>query len=279
MASRPRSNSSSKKTTPPATTGDSAVDRPGRQLTETKEEPRHWIADWTVTVLLLLFGTTTLLQAFVVPTGSMTNTVLIGDHMIVDKMAYAPSGALSRWLLPYENVQRGDIIVFKYPVDPSQPYVKRVIGMPGDHIRFDNKVLILNGKRIEEPYRRLEPNQTSDYLNNFPRQQPDIMIDGRARQMLAEHVQGNELVVPEGHYFAMGDNRDNSADSRFWGFVPRENIIGKPVVIFWSYDAPTEQLVGGTLNPEHLIDLAQHFFTRTRWDRTLRLVRAYPLGR
>src|SRR4051812_28481491 len=132
MASRPRSNSSSKKTTPPATTGDSAVDRPGRQLTESKEEPRHWIADWTVTVLLLLFGTTTLLQAFVVPTGSMTNTVLIGDHMIVDKMAYAPSGALSRWLLPYENVQRGDIIVFKYPVDPSQPYVKRVIGMPGD---------------------------------------------------------------------------------------------------------------------------------------------------
>jgi len=248
------------------------------ELNEPKEEVRHWIADWTVTIILLLFGTTTLLQAFVVPTGSMTNTVLVGDHMIVDKLAYSPSGPVSRYLLPYEDVKRGDIIVFKYPVDPSQPYVKRVIGVPGDHIRFENKTLILNGKRIEEPYRRLEPNQISTYLNNFP-QQPDIMIDQRARDMLDNHVRGGELVVPEGHYFAMGDNRDNSADSRFWGFVPRDNIIGKPVIIFWSYDAPTEQLVGGTLNPDHLIDLAQHFFTRTRWERTLRLVKPYPLGR
>ena len=247
-------------------------------LERAKEEPRHWVADWTVTIILLLFGTTTLLQAFVVPTGSMTNTVLVGDHMIVDKLAYSPSGPISRHLLPYEEVQRGDIIVFKYPVDPTQPYVKRVIGVPGDHIRFENKVLVLNGKRIEEPYRRLEPMQTSVYLNNFPQHQPDIPIYDRAREML-DHIQGNELVVPEGQYFAMGDNRDNSADSRFWGFVPRDNIIGKPVIIFWSYDAPTEQLTGGTLNPDHLIDLAQHFFTRTRWDRTFKLVRPYPLGR
>lgn len=270
MASRPRNNKS-------ATAEPEAKPRP--LVEEPQEEVRHWIADWTVTILLLLFGTTTLLQAFVVPTGSMTNTVLIGDHMIVDKLAYAPGGAISKYLLPYEDVHRGDIIVFKYPVDPSQPYVKRVIGVPGDHIRFQNKVLYLNGQRIEEPYRRLEPNQLSDYLNNFPQMTPDIMIDARARQMLSEHVVGNELVVPEGSYFAMGDNRDNSADSRFWGFVPRENIIGKPVIIFWSYDAPTEQLVGGTLNPAHLIDLAQHFFTRTRWERTFRLVRPYPLGR
>jgi len=242
-----------------------------------KEEVRHWIADWTVTVLILLFGTTTLLQAFVVPTGSMTKTVLIGDHMIVDKLAYSPGGAISKHLLPYEDVKRGDIIVFRYPLDVTQPYVKRVIGVPGDHIRFDNKTLILNGKRIVEPYRQLDSSQTSDYLNNFP-QTPDILIEPRAREMLAQNVKGNELVVPEGHYFAMGDNRDNSADSRFWGLVPRENIIGKPVVIFWSYDAPTEQLVGGTLNPAHLIDLAQHFFTRTRWDRTLKFVRPYPLG-
>jgi signal peptidase I len=268
MASRPRNKS--------AVAEPEAKPRP--LVEESPEEVRHWIADWTVTVLLLLFGTTTLLQAFVVPTGSMTNTVLIGDHMIVDKLAYAPGGPVSKYLLPYEDVQRGDIIVFKYPLDPSQPYVKRVIGVPGDHIRFQNKVLYLNGTRIEEPYRRLEPNQLSDYLNNFP-QTPDIMIDARARQMLVENVVGNELVVPQGYYFAMGDNRDNSADSRFWGFVPRENIIGKPVIIFWSYDAPTEQLVGGTLNPAHLMDLALHFFTRTRWDRTFRLVKPYPLGR
>jgi len=272
MASRPRNNKSEKSTTT------ASAGKPRPLVEEPKEEERHWIADWTVTILLLLFGTTTLLQAFVVPTGSMTNTVLIGDHMIVDKLAYAPGGSISKYLLPYEEVHRGDIIVFKYPVDPSQPYVKRVVGIPGDHIRFEDKVLFLNGKRILEPYRRLEPSQTSNYLNNFP-QRPDIMIDPRGRQMLEDNVVGNELVVPPGHYFAMGDNRDNSADSRFWGFVPRENIVGKPVIIFWSYDAPTEQLVGGTLNPAHLIDLAQHFFTSTRWERTFRLVRPYPLGR
>src|SRR3954447_17449443 len=101
---------------------------PSKKLEQSKEEPRHWVADWTVTILILLFGTTTLLQAFVVPTGSMTATVLIGDHMIVDKLAYSPGGSISKHLLPYEDVKRGDIIVFKYPVDPTQPYVKRVIG-------------------------------------------------------------------------------------------------------------------------------------------------------
>jgi len=271
MATHPRSK-------PPGAKEAKDLPRTAKGLPEpSKEEVRHWIADWTVTVLILLFGTTTLLQAFVGPTRSLTKTVLIGDHIIVDKLAYSPPGAISKYLLPYEDVKRGDIIVFKYPLDPSQPYVKRVIGVPGDHLRFENKTLILNGKRIVEPYRQLDPAQMSDYLNNFP-QTPDILIETRAREMLAQHVKGNELVVPEGHYFAMGDNRDNSADSRFWGLVPRENIIGKPVVIFWSYDAPTEQLVGGTLNPAHLIDLAQHFFTRTRWNRTLKLVRPYPLG-
>lgn len=271
MATTPRIRTAGK---PPA----AAIPRPApKPLAEPPDEVRHWIADWTVTVLLLLFGTTTLLQAFVVPTGSMMNTVLVGDHMIVDKLAYAPSDSFSKLILPYQDVKRGDIIVFKYPLDPSQPYVKRAIGIPGDRIRFENKVLILNGKRIVEPYRQLDPIQISSYLNNFPAT-PDLLIERRAREMLANHVQGNELVVPEGQYFAMGDNRDNSADSRFWGFVPRENIVGKPVVIFWSYDAPTEQLIGGTLNPGHLIDLAQHFFSRTRWNRTLRLVRPYPLG-
>jgi signal peptidase I len=268
MASRPRSKPAPKTKPEP---------EPLKLPETAKEEVRHWIADWTVTILLLLFGTTTLLQAFVVPTGSMTKTVLVGDHMIVDKLAYSPSGSISKYLLPYEEIKRGDIIVFKYPLDPSQPYVKRAIGVPGDRIRFENKVLILNGKRIVEPYRLLEPAQTSNYLNNFP-QDPDIAIDTRGREMLSRYVQGNELVVPENYYFAMGDNRDNSADSRFWGLVPRDNIIGKPVIIFWSYDAPTEQLVGGTLNPDHLLDLAQHFFTRTRWERTFRLVRPYPLG-
>ena len=237
---------------------------------------RHWISDWTVQFLILLFGTTTLLQAYVVPTGSMTGTVLVGDHVIVDKLAYAPAGSLTGRLLPYQDVWRGDIIVFRYPLNVRENYVKRVIGVPGDRIRLENKQLILNGARTPEPYIRTDGSFNSRYLNNFPTE-PDIVIDARAMEMLKQHVRDGELLVPPGHYFAMGDNRDNSADSRFWGLVPRENIIGKPVFIFWSYDAPTEQLSGGLLNPSHAIDVAQHLFTRTRWNRTFKLVRPYSL--
>ena len=238
---------------------------------------RHWISDWTLQLLILLFGTTTLLQAYVVPTGSMEGTVLVGDHMFVDKLAYAPPGGMTGKLLPYQDVRRGDIIVFRYPLDLRQNYVKRVIGVPGDRVRLDNKQLILNGLRTPEPYIQTDGSFNSRYLSSFPAD-PDIVLDSRGMEMLRKYVRNGELIVPDGHYFAMGDNRDNSADSRFWGLVPRENIIGKPLVIFWSYDAPTEQWTGGMLNPAHAIDVAQHFFTRTRWNRTFKLVRPYPLA-
>jgi signal peptidase I len=112
-----------------------------------EDPPRGTIAEWTVTILLLLFGTTTLVQAFVIPTGSMEDTLLIGDHLLVDKLAYAPSGAVSRYLLPFQPVKRGDIIVFRYPVDIKQTFVKRVIGMPGDRVRIENKAVFVNGMR------------------------------------------------------------------------------------------------------------------------------------
>jgi signal peptidase I len=172
--------------------------------------PRGVIAEWTVTILLLLFGTTTLVQAFVIPTGSMEDTLLIGDHLLVDKLAYAPGGPISKYILPYEEVKRGDIIVFRYPVD----------------------------------------------MNN---------------------VKNGEVIVPANHYFAMGDNRDSSLDSRFWGFVPRENIIGKPLIIYWSYDAPTSALANPTIGLDHIMDLAAHFFTKTRWSRTFNLIHGYPV--
>src|SRR5262247_1077027 len=115
-----------------------------------KAEPqRGTIAEWTVTILLLLFGTTTLVQAFVIPTGSMEDTLLIGDHLLVDKLAYAPAGPISKYILPYEDVKRGDIIVFRYPVDIKQTFVKRVMGVPGDHIRLENKNVFLNGHKLE----------------------------------------------------------------------------------------------------------------------------------
>jgi len=243
-----------------------------------KPEVRSFISEWSVTILMLLFGTSTLLQAFVVPTGSMENTVLIGDHIIVDKLAYAPPGAISKHLLPYTEVKRGDVIVFRYPVDLKQTYVKRVIGIPGDRIHIVDKQVFVNGKSETEPYKVEIARQTSAYLNNFPQVTPDVQIYPRGLDMLRDNVVNGELVVPAGFYFAMGDNRDNSEDSRFWGLVPRENIVGKPVFIFWSYDAPTEQLADGNINLDHMLDLAQHFFTKTRWERTFQRVRPYPLN-
>jgi signal peptidase I len=239
-------------------------------------EERNWIAEWAGTILIFLFGTTTVLQAFVVPTGSMEGTMLVGDHLFVDRLSYAPSGTVGKHLLPYQEVQRGDIIVFKYPLDIKQNYVKRVIGIPGDHIRLANKVLYLNGKRMEEPYKVLMPSRQSSYADNFP-QAPDIPIFDRGADMLRQHVVNGELVVPPGQYFAMGDNRDNSEDSRYWGFVPRANIIGKPALVWWSYDAPTEHLADNNVNFDHLKDMALHLFTKTRWNRSFLLVRGYPL--
>src|SRR5580692_9532430 len=116
------------------------------------EPPRGTIAEWTITILLLLFGTTTLVQAFVIPTGSMEDTLLIGDHLLVDKLAYAPAGPFSKYILPYQEPRDGDIIVFRYPIDISQTFVKRVMGVPGDHIKIINQQIYRNGLKLNEPY-------------------------------------------------------------------------------------------------------------------------------
>jgi signal peptidase I len=251
-------------------------------MSKTAESVKGFINEWSLNILILLFGTTTLVQAFIVPTPSMDTTVMVGDHMLVDKLAYAPAGAFSRLFLPYTDVKRGDIIVFRYPVDIRQNYVKRVIGVPGDHIRIVDKMVAVNGKVLKEPYKQHIDPGTQPYRDNFPAALPPRnsfagFIGGgemwdRASEML-KNVQGDELVIPPDSYFAMGDNRDNSADSRYWGLVPRENIIGKPAIIFWSYDASTEDLVGYSLT--HFVDLAMNFFTKTRWDRQFKLVRGY----
>ncbi len=241
-----------------------------------QEAPRGFIAEWTVTIMLLLFGTTNLVQAFVIPTGSMEDTLLIGDHLLVDKLAYAPSGPVSKYVLPYSEPKRGDIIVFRYPVDIKQTFVKRCIGVPGDHIRLINKQLILNGQPVNEPYVYHKSDLIDSYRDNFP-SEPNTYMAEAANDMLANHVVNGEVVVPPGYYFAMGDNRDSSLDSRYWGFVPRGNIIGKPLIIYWSYDAPTEALSRPMMSLDHLLDLVEHFPSKTRWRRTFRLIRGYPL--
>jgi signal peptidase I len=236
---------------------------------------RNFIAEWVVTFTVLLFGTTNLVQAYVIPTGSMENTLLVGDHVLVDKLAYAPSDGLSKHLLPYEDVKRGDIIVFRNPVKIGENLVKRAVGIPGDRIRLENKQLFVNGKPLNESrYVIHSTHYIDDYRDNFPAT-PNGELPARVIDMLRENVAKGELVVPSGSIFAMGDNRDNSLDSRYWGFVPRENVIGKPLVIYWSYDATTEALMNpNPFAPGHLLDLAEHFFTKTRWDRTLKFPRS-----
>ncbi len=237
---------------------------------------RSFIAEWTVTIILLLFGTTNLVQAFVIPTGSMEDTLLVGDHLLVDKLSYSPARGAEKALLPYQDIQRGDIIVFRYPMEIRQTFVKRCIGVPGDRIHLVDKKLWLNGKPIDKPYVYHKTDYIDAYRDNFPSDPYIHFLLPGAREMLARHVENGDVVVPEGHYFAMGDNRDNSSDSRYWGFVPRANIIGKPLIVYWSYDAPTAALAG-PFAIDHLLDMVVHFPTKTRWNRTFRLIHGYPL--
>jgi signal peptidase I len=248
-----------------------------RQFSDlTRDVQRGFIAEWTVTIILLLFATTTLVQAFVIPSASMESSLLIGDHVLVDKLVFAPYGPVSKHVLPYRDVRRGDIIVFRYPVDITQDYVKRAIGVPGDHIRLVNKQLMLNGHLVDEPYVQHIFPGTDPYRDNFPLapgpSSPPSVVD-----MLQNHVVDGEVVVPPGYIFAMGDNRDDSADSRYWGFVPRENIVGTPVIIYWSFEAPTQDLTNPNIGIDHIVDVIAHFFTKTRWKRSFKLLRGYPL--
>ena len=255
-----------------------AADEQAPQPESPRLEPqRSFVAEWTVTIILLLFGTTNLVQAFVIPTPSMEDTLLVGDHLLVDKLAYAPSGPVSKHILPYTDIKRGDIIVFRYPVDISQTFVKRCIGVPGDHIRMVNKQLILNGRTVSEPYVYHKTEYIDSYRDNFPGE-PNVHVAEQAQDMLLNHVHNDEVIVPADSYFAMGDNRDSSLDSRYWGFVPRANIIGKPLIIYWSYDASTEALSKPLISIDHLLDLVKHFPTKTRWSRTFRLIHGYPLN-
>jgi signal peptidase I len=210
----------------------------------------------------------------------MEDNLLVGDHLLVDKLAYAPSGALGKYLLPYESPKHGDIIVFRDPANVNQTLVKRVIGVPGDRLKMTNRTVYRNGGALNEPYvyHKFPYDPARD---NFPGEAFGAETARQAelqRDMLEHHVVNGEIVVPPGCYFAMGDNRDNSLDSRYWGFVPRDNIIGKPLLIYWSYQASTEDLVGASVDSvlTHFVDVGEHFFTRTRWNRMFRVIRGFP---
>ncbi len=230
------------------------------------------------TVVIAVFVITFIVQAFQIPSQSMENTLLVGDYLLVNKLCYGGHG-LGDHLMPYQKIARGDIIVFHYPVDPTQHFVKRVIGVPGDHLRMVSKRVLINGKPIDEPYVRfLEPPNSRDpssmFRDNFPRVDiPALGLEGKWWLEMRKLVEDGQLIVPEGHYFVMGDNRDDSQDSRYWGFVPRENIIGRPLLIYWSvqdWDQSATMSLTGRLY--HIAYAVTHIFQITRWNRTLRLI-------
>jgi signal peptidase I len=225
------------------------------------------------TVVIAIFVITFIVQAFQIPSESMENTLLVGDYLLVNKLVYGGRGT-GDYLMPYEKISRGDIIVFHYPVDPTQHFVKRVIGVPGDHLRMVNKKVLINGKPLDEPYARFLEPPNNMFRDNFPRTDiPAFGLEGKWWLEMRKLVEDGQLIIPEGHYFVLGDNRDDSQDSRYWGFVPRENIIGKPLVIYWSvrdWDKNPSASVEGRLY--HLAYAVTHIFQITRWNRTLRLV-------
>jgi signal peptidase I len=236
-----------------------------------RKTPRSFVTEWAVTIAIYLFATTTLVQAYVIPTASMENTVLVGDHMLVDRATYSKPAPGASHILPYRDPARGDVVVFLYPEDIRETYIKRVIGVPGDRIHLDNKQVIRNGKRLIEPYTQHIAVYSDPYRDNFPLTvQPETTP--RGRDMFARYVRNGEVVVPPDALFVMGDNRENSEDSRYWGFVPRSYVVGKPLFIYWSYDAPTADLKDWSV--DHMVDVIEHFFTRTRWERTFTVPRS-----
>lgn len=233
------------------------------------------------TLLIILIGVfcirTFLGEATLIPTGSMENTILVGDHVFLNKLLYGPGLPYTSWHLPQlKKIHRGDIIAFRYPVNPSQMYVKRVIGKGGDVIRIVNKEVYLNGRPLREPYIVHNRPGIFPWRDNFP--PPVSEIDTLAEmwgadpawaRKLPRYIRSTGLYVPKGYLFVMGDNRDNSSDSRFWGFVPLQNIVGEPLFVYWSYNAPTREWLDDSLEGRLRFDgsILVNFVQRTRWGR------------
>jgi signal peptidase I len=241
-------------------------------------------SEWTspvqlllTTVVIAVFVITFIAQAFQIPSESMENTLLIGDYLLVDKLRYGASKAgFWDYLLPYRPVHRGDVIVFHYPVNPAEHFVKRVIGLPGDRLRLANHEVYVNNIPLEEPYVRYSSNLHDIFRDDFPKLNiPVPGLDGDWWLQMKKLVEDGQLIIPQHHYFVLGDNRDESLDSRYWGFVPEENIVGRPLVIYWSVRngvqaMPTSPTAGDRLS--RFAYAVTHLFEMTRWDRTFRIV-------
>jgi signal peptidase I len=230
-------------------------------------------------IVIAIFIITFCVQPFRIPSESMESTLLVGDFLLVDKQAAAPDGAGT--LLPAATVHRGDIIVFHDPVDSTLHLVKRVIGLPGDHLRLHNGLVYINGHALTEPYAVYRPSPPDNFRDNFPRlQAPDPEIDSHWWIRMRSLIENNELIIPTGNYFVLGDNRNDSEDSRYWGFVPREAIVGKPLVIYFSLQSQEPDEAPATLTqpdaaakPSHPPSKLESVVDFARWSRTFQVVR------
>ncbi|HLW87827.1 MAG TPA: signal peptidase I [Terriglobales bacterium] len=248
-------------------------------MTEVASRPRaQWpssLQSLLTTVVIAVFVIAFVVQAFQIPSESMENTLLIGDYLLVDKLRYGGGGSWD-YGMPYRPIHRGDIIVFRYPLDPTQHFVKRVIGVPGDRVRLINRQVWVNHTALQENYVVHSSPRHNDFRDEFPRLDVlDQGLDGAWWVQMKKFVEDGELIVPEGHYFVLGDNRDVSSDSRYWGFVPRENIIGRPLLIYWSLRSVDQDMQVASTPGDKLYHFAyavSHLFRITRWNRTFRLV-------
>lgn len=225
------------------------------------------------TIVIALFVVTFVVQAFQIPSESMEKTLLIGDYLLVDKAHYANDGWFS-WLLPYRRIQRQDIVVFRYPVNPQQHFVKRVVAVPGDHVRLVNKHVFVNGVAQADDYATFNWGQRDKFRDNFPN--GGFFADRIASKWFIQAqklMDDGQLIIPQGYYFVLGDNRDDSYDSRYWGLVPAENVVGRPLIIYWSKDqnSPPAMEDAGSGKLSTLAYSAVQSIRGLRWRRMLRI--------
>lgn len=246
------------------------------------EKPREttveFLASLAGVLVTGLFIITFVLQTFVIPSSSMEQTLLIGDHVFVNRIRFSPKTEWVGPLLPYRQPHRGDIVVF-LSMDPGTPdlyIVKRIIGVPGDRIHLQDGVVYRNGERLNEPYVRHVSGFPDPYRDNFPAVSPidesNVIADWKLT--MGSHIENGDIVVPPDSYFGMGDNRDVSLDSRYWGFISKDHIIGRPMVIYWSFRATEDDYMQRGLGDRvsSFVHVIVHFFDQTRWKRTLRVV-------
>jgi signal peptidase I len=232
--------------------------------TAPKSVAREYLEALLIAVIFATFARTFVFQAFKIPSGSMEENLLIGDHILVNKFIYGPTvSRLDKALLPFRDVRRGDVVVFRWPVDPSRDFIKRAVGLPGDVVRLVDKRLYVNGKRVAD--------------EGYTYHTDPVTYPGGAAQSPG-HSRDNfgPVRVPPGSYFCLGDNRDNSHDSRFWGIVPANHLKGRALVIYWSFEEEPFEVGDGpgpTGRLRQLAHVALNFFSRTRWERTFRIVR------